>query len=163
MQKKGTNILLAITFGASILLACQKSASEQLDVLALKHQELVCKLARLEDSVQYHWISLNALLERHLPPDIPREERRNILTVKNVPLIRMFESYDKLEGKVKDAVNSIEEYDSQSACEVTRIRDMIKKLEFQRMEIIAMIDKGDTELIKRARQRYEDIIRGPCQ
>ncbi|MBK8505793.1 MAG: hypothetical protein IPL46_28505 [Saprospiraceae bacterium] len=162
MHIQTIKIILATTFGVVILLACQSKSTGQLDVLALKHRDLACQLSRLEDSVETHWTSLNALLENHLPKDMPLEERRNMLAVKNAPLIRMFERYNNLTVEVKDAVDDAEQYDFQSALQVTQIRDEIKQLELQRMEIIGLIGGGDFETIKRARSRYADIVREPC-
>jgi hypothetical protein len=162
MQMQSLKIILSITLTLVVFLACRSRTSEQLEVLALKHRDLACQLSRLQDSVQSHWTSLNVLLENHLPKEMPVEERRNILSVKNAPLIRMFESYSNLTVEVKDAVDAAEQYDFQSARQVTRIRDEIKQLEWQRMQIIGQIGAGEIETIKRARSRYAEILGGSC-
>lgn len=69
-----------------------------------RQQRLRCKLDSLQEQAELLWDGVVEHLAEELPPNLPADERRNILAVRNYGLIRMFMVYDSLPPDLREKV-----------------------------------------------------------
>lgn len=107
LYKFSTCILL---FTGITIFSCQNRQIEVLDI-ALKLKNNQCRIQEISHFVDSSWTKSIKELEAYLPAQLPNQERKNILNLKNADLIRMFESYDDFHPKGHELVDSMEQLD----------------------------------------------------
>lgn len=113
MRIKYSNIIGPI-FGVLFILSCQSTGEQNReDILSLAEmsREIECQMAALEAQSEKMWDKTNSELAKALPADVEEYEKNNMLKVRNADLIRMFESYSKLDGPIKSKVDFTEKMD----------------------------------------------------
>jgi len=105
--------LLYICVGmAFLMLGCQNNSSnEHIMEWAEASRKIDCQMDNLEETSSEMWDKTNRELEKALPIDIPEFEKSNMLKVRNADLLRMFETYQEMEGPIKAKVDLTEKMD----------------------------------------------------
>ncbi len=125
------------------LFGCDKQPSDEAILLELfqKEKELNCSLSSMKDSISTEWDNINTLLTNTLPPDMPQQERANMLKVRNANLIRMFQSFDDLDETVKMALRKTEEMDQKMTKRITSLKQESNKIESQKIALFEKINQ----------------------
>ncbi len=139
-------------FGVLLLISCQSSGEQEREKilsLAEKSREIECQMEALETQSENMWDKTNLELEKALPEDIEEYEKTNMLKVRNADLIRMFESYNELDGSIKAKVDFTEKMDFAMA-------DSIRALQ-QRQKLL--IDSVRSQLMKVASDEKRNLLK----
>lgn len=156
-------ILLFLLYG---LFGCNSTQKEEADLLELFQQEkeLNCRLLSMKDSIDTEWENTNFLLEKNLPSDMPSEEKANMLKVRNANLIRMFQSFDDMDKKVKIALQKTEQMDEQMTKRITTLKQEIHRIESQKMILFEKLyQAGGTEKVAHFKHTHETILSENCK
>lgn len=99
--------------------ACQTEAPdalatnwEQLAPILERQEQLYCKMDSLQQAAIGLWDRVVEQLATQLPENLPPDERRNILAVRNRALIQMFMVYDSLQPSIRQQVELAGQQDS---------------------------------------------------
>ena len=78
-------------------------------------------------------MKLGELLEggKGIPNDLPPDERKNMIAIRNAGLIRMFEAYPKLPEPVRDRVDQAEMEDKEIALQMRIMNDSLRQFELE--------------------------------
>ncbi|MCB9316484.1 MAG: hypothetical protein H6569_10125 [Lewinellaceae bacterium] len=106
-------IFLSFVTVLVLLGGCSQTGTFETELMQLGYQEktILCTLEVLHSRISNEWDGINALLEANLPPDMPKEEKFNMLNVRNANLIRMFESFQTIDPEIKQALDTVEQAD----------------------------------------------------
>lgn len=141
--------LLAILPG---IIGCDKTSHEEVDLLQLfaKEKELNCELASMKDRITKEWDNINFLLKENLAPDMPEEEKANMLKVRNANLIRMFQSFNDMDEELKMALKETEEIDLEMTKRINVLKKESNEIESQKMILFQIINekKGSEEVAR---------------
>lgn len=99
----------------------------QLHELEDMGRSLHCGLEELGRESQLLWDSVAHNLQAQLPMDMPVEERKNMVEIRNAGLIRMFEAYPKLPPPVQQHVDKAEMRDQALASRMRALNDSLKQ------------------------------------
>lgn len=121
-------LLIAFSFSP----AC--SGPDQVDLMLTENgtklhrrgQNFYCQLQALGRKSQTLWDEVATDLEKGIPEDLPEDERKNMIAIRNAGLIRMFEAYPKLPMEVKERVDRAETEDQQIAAEMRMLNDSLR-------------------------------------
>ncbi|MBR9919491.1 MAG: hypothetical protein GYB31_01550 [Bacteroidetes bacterium] len=133
-------IIVCLTFGT---LACENDTQsrEALVDLFREEKKLQCQLASMKDSIVTEWDNMNHMLESQLPPEMPAEEKNNMLKVRNSSLIRMFQSYEGLNEEVKSALDDLEQRDRKMAERLGELKQEIQRIESEKMLLLQKLQE----------------------
>ncbi len=140
----------------------EQTAPGELQQLAAQFHLLHCEQADLEIKVTALWDNVAQQLNAQLPQDMPAQEKHNMVSVRNAPLIRMFETYPGLDHSIQNMVDQAEMEDKKVVERLNEIKGKQHVLEQQRMELFGQIEKEQPEKLKAFRQFFEQIATGPC-
>lgn len=146
--------------------SCSKIPKEKTALLDLFQQEksLNCQLASMKDSITVEWNNINLLLEDSIPTDMPEEEKNNMLKVRNANLIRMFQSFDNLDERVKMALNKTEQLDMEMTKRITAIKREFQQIESQKMKFLEKINRREgANEVARLKEIHQSILSENCQ
>ncbi len=94
----------------SLLFACSSPAEPEVLLqarsIALQKKAIRCEMQGLEYKATSLWDSVSLVLDQSLPNNMPVDERRNMLKVRNTSLIQMFMAYDSLEQPIQTLVEN---------------------------------------------------------
>lgn len=138
--------------------ACVQKPEDETALMELfkKEKVLSCQLASMKDSITTEWDNINLLLEEKLPLDMPLEEKKNILKVRNASLIRMFQSFSDMEEDVKTALSRTERLDREMSKRITVLKHKIQKLESEKMVLLQSINqRAGTDEVARLKTMYQ--------
>lgn len=154
--------LLVLGFAIS---SCDKEIEEEAALLDLFHKEkqLNCQLASMKDSIAGEWDNTTRILEENLPTDIPEDEKRNLLKVRNANLIRMFKTYDQLDTNVKMVVKETEQIDHNMTQRINALKQESQKIESQKIQLLKKVNQseGASEL-ERLQEINQSILSENC-
>lgn len=104
-MKKGLTLSLLFLL---VLSACKQDANqpENAAASALLEQTISwhCRLMDLSHQSKVLWDSVALAMDKQLPADMPADERRNMLAVRNTDLIQMFQVYPQLDSSIRQLV-----------------------------------------------------------
>lgn len=156
-------LCLALLLAAGCQVSPEVPSKDEILLLAHKQKEILCTYQSMRDSISSKWDNMNNLLDQHLPPDMPLEEKNNMLAVRNADLIRMFQTYDQLDYSIKMELSKMESEDSSM---VTRIHNMNERsldLEQQRMDLFNQVNQKDPQSANRYAILYDSILNQQCE
>lgn len=137
----------------------EKKLAELIDL----EMSLRCTMDSIRMAVKEEWDLVNQKLDAGVPADMPEEEKRNMLKVRNAPLIRMFESYETLDSEIRMAVDKAEEMDRFMAGRISEINRQVRNLEDQRFKIYSEVEMaGEKEGLDKIKEDYNKLLNDPC-
>lgn len=113
-----------------------------------------CRLQQLGTRSTVLWDSVTVSLKAVLPPEMPPEEKRNMLAVRSAGLIRMFQVYPTLDSSVHQVVDQAEQTDQVLASQLRMTHDSLKALNAQAQELLSRIEREDPEAYPLWRSRF---------
>lgn len=160
--KKGLLLFVCLVI---LLPACKdKSAdfSQEVNDLASQTAQLKCKLGQMNDSIQLAWDQMNEVLSQNIPSSMKPDEIKNMLVVKNAPLIRMFESYQTFGDSVKQALNVVEKQDQEMVTKIQMLKTDLDSLENQKLALFEKIQFQSPEKLTESRDLFASILGKAC-
>jgi hypothetical protein len=148
------------------IFGCEKQPSDEAILLELfqKEKALNCRLSSMKDSISTAWDDINHLLTNALPPDMPEQERANMLKVRNANLIRMFQSFDDIDESVKMALSKTEEMDQEMTKRITSLKQEANKIESQKIALFEKINQtAGAEEVTRIKRINEVLLAQECE
>ncbi|MCB0687958.1 MAG: hypothetical protein KDC53_15585 [Saprospiraceae bacterium] len=157
-------IKAGILFLAVLYIACvqRETSLSQLEFIALQEMHLNCALKNLRDSIDREWTFFIYKLSNNLPSNMTDDERRNMLQLKNGPLIRMFESFANLDTTIKRSLAEMEHKDLLMTASISRVRSELNSVEEARRKIMSRIASEEPKKIGDARRIYRDVLKKSC-
>lgn len=104
---------------------------EQGQTLHQRGQGFYCELQALGRKSKVLWDVVAEDLEQGIPNDLPPDERKNMIAIRNAGLIRMFEAYPKLPEPVRDRVDQAEMEDKEIALQMRIMNDSLRQFELE--------------------------------
>ncbi|MBK8966935.1 MAG: hypothetical protein IPM36_09695 [Lewinellaceae bacterium] len=159
------NVFLYFLPALIVLGSCTTRSDYKAELLQLGRQEktIRCTLGTLQTRISSAWDEVNALMEAKLPPDMPAEEKSNMLNVRNANLIRMFESFQSLDPAVKQALTAVEQADLAMRDQILTLKKQAQQVESQKMALFEKINRaGGTTALETHRKLYNDLLRETC-
>lgn len=135
-----------IVFLSLPLFSTCKSHFPEEKILLTKYEERKQLMTRMDDlhkRVDSIWRHTNETLDASLPDNMPPDERRNMLQVRNADLIQMFEVFDSLDNDLKLLVKDSGMKDRTIADEMRQVMteiDMLDSIINQNLEILTKKD-----------------------
>lgn len=130
----------------------------------LKHAQTIdsisCTIEEIRSKTDSMWVRTMDEVEMLLPEDMPKRERRTMITLKNAELIRLIDSYDRLGSEVHGKIDAMEAFDQKMA-------DSIRTLNFHnqelRMELELLLGKiKSKETLEKVRLEIASITSDRC-
>ncbi len=157
---------MLFVFTLFLVCACQETSDvpsrEDFLMLALQQKEIQCTFQSMQANISAQWDTMGELLDRHLPEDMPAEEKNNITLVRNANLIRMFQSFEKLDYSVKMELEELEKEDSLVVIKIQELKQKSQELERQRMDQFNAINLKYPQQAPRWAIQYDSILLTKC-
>jgi hypothetical protein len=99
------------------------------EALVAESAKLACEQKTLGVQLKALWDSVAVALDQKLPPDMPADERRNMLAVRNTSLIQMFEVYSELDTVIHRLVEQAGDQDVALALRLKENQNRIQEHE----------------------------------
>lgn len=132
--------ILLFLFAAGCQPAEKKSPiSAEGEALVAESTELACEQKALGVKLDALWDSVAVALDQKLPADMPADERRNMLAVRNTSLIQMFEVYSTLDTAIHRLVERAGDQDVALALRLKENQNRIQDHEAKLAEFLARI------------------------
>ncbi|MCB0569532.1 MAG: hypothetical protein KDC66_07210 [Phaeodactylibacter sp.] len=139
---------------------CEPDASEisrEARALYGEAQHLHCRLQALhEESVQL-WDTVAARLSATLPADMPPDERRNMVAVRNTGLIQMFEVYPTLDTAVHRLVENAGHRDAGLAAQMRAVKDRLDTNEALVRSLLSRMEDRHPSLLPEWKARFDEV------
>ena len=110
-----------------------------------ERQDRISQMDALHKQVDSIWASTTEMLAVSLPVDMPADERRNMLQVRNAELIQMFEVFELLDNDVKLLVKDSGMKDRTIADEMRRVMTEIDSLDSIINHNLELLSRKDSE------------------
>lgn len=154
-------ILLSLQF--CIISACiEENLPDDVESIAEKLHKKTCVLQSINLEMDNMWDSVSFQLQIELPDDMPKQERDNMVSVRNASLIRMFKRFDGLPEKLQSMVDSAGRADEQAVLRIQQIKLDISELESEKRYIFEALEKVDPGRLVRIKDEFDDRVRKPC-
>lgn len=140
------------------LVSCSTDHNEkevELRQLFMQEKALSCELQAMKEQVRQDWDSINMLLDKNLPEDMPEEEKTNMLKVRNANLIRMFESFEEVDEEVKEALKDTELRDQAVTKKLVVLKKKAGELEARKNILLEELSHAEGE---KALSKYKAIL-----
>lgn len=128
-----------------LLAACGQEAEQPKNeaATALLEQTRMwhCRLTELSKQSKSLWDSVSVAMDQQLPADMPADERRNILAVRNMELIQMFQVYPLLDTQVRQLVEMAGDKDVQIAQLMHAAQDSLERCDSLSQQLLMEINK----------------------
>lgn len=158
--------MLLMSFLLTILFISCEDNSEQSELMASfdKEKELRCQLESLKSEILQEWDGAVDLLDRNLPLSTPKNERENILSVKNANLIRMFQSYDNFPDSIKIEIDRVEQLDSKVAMQVRNLNIKLQSIKTTQDSLFNVLSNlKNSSTISQLKNTHESILQKICE
>lgn len=157
--------LWKLSFGILIFVhACTNNFTfeQELWDCAAKEQQIRCQRQQLATETEAIWDGVVSRLTVQLPADMPQDEKRNMLAVRNANLIRMFEVYETFNDSIKQTVDVAEKADQQIVNKLAELQSQLEALENKKRTLFLEIEEASVDLAV-YKSRYEAIINEACK
>jgi hypothetical protein len=158
-RKSGVTNFLLLGLAFFLPLAGCKTASEE-EIVILKSSEQRDRLVMAMDSLKALndsiWQEVTKTMEMELPPDLPPDERRNMLQLKNADLIQMFQVFDSLDIRIQNKVMEAGKMDQELAAQM---RQIMLDIEAENRTIalnMATLEKKDSSRASELRSKIQN-------
>lgn len=158
--------LAFILFIGISIMSCSSANRQELQLLDLAHKEadLKCNLSEMKEQITEAWDEINQLLEEKLPEEMPAEEKRNMLNVRNASLIRMFQSYADVDENIKKELDKTEKMDMKMSKEIVKLNQEMEKIETLKLGLLNKLEEAKGEQgIASINNLYQNILNEDCR
>ncbi len=145
--------------------ACKNNVSapyQKVKVLAEEMAVLNCRLNMMQDSFDLMWVEMNQNLSENLPTTMKPDEIKNMLGVKNVPLIKMFESYQTFGDSLKQSLDIVEKTDREMVSRLHLVKNNLRALEDKKMLLFEKIHAEYPDLLDEYKSLFMAITQKKC-
>lgn len=147
-----------------LLTGCQASVKESFYTEG-EHirRELIaahCKMEALQEQSAQLWDLLVSELSASLPANMPADERRNMLQVRNAELIRMFQVFPRLPESVRLAVERAEQKDQALAAQM---KEEMRRIDGYEAKAFAFLQEVEFHSADSAAVWQERFSTLPCR
>lgn len=168
MKKQGMVLAIAVPL---MWFGCNSCGEKNLSAEMVREGEqmiaeaatLSCTLHQLEDKTKVLWDQVVTSLDKNLPADMPEQERKNMLAVRNMDLIEMFEDYDQLDTTIHRLVREAGELDMKNAQDVLETKRKLEALEIKFGYFLQKIDKKNTTIREQWQAKFENAHHQSCK
>ncbi len=150
-----------------VITACQPN--EKLQATEREGQEILeryrthlCTVKRLEKETNALWEEVSKNLDARLPKDMPTDERRNMINIRNTNLIKMFEIYPLLDTSVQALVEKAGDMDNAIVVELQQARQALEEEQFRYINLLDKLEKLHADNIDQWKSRLEEVKKAPC-
>jgi hypothetical protein len=143
-----------ISLFSILIIACSSPTDQQDNPYAVSLLQKRDSLEQIQATLKFRldsmWSYANDQLASILPKDMPKQERANMLALRNAPLIKMFEVYETLPASIHELIDSAYYYDK-------RIVKQLEEIMEQRSENETKIENFLIELSgdKKSQQAFQ--------
>lgn len=163
-------VCLQLAFGGSLLFLlahCQpngsvKATGQKGAGIVRRYQTLLCEKETLEQQTRRLWEEVSSNLDARLPVDMPPDERRNMINIRNTDLIQMFEIYPQLDTSIKNLVEKAGDQDDAIVIRLQQLRKDIETEDSNFMQFVAALEKRNPDQADTWKRQMENIIKRPC-
>ncbi len=139
-----------------------KAKEQKAEGIIQRYQTLLCEKEMLEQQTRALWDKVSKSLDARLPLDMPPDERRNIISIRNTDLIQMFEIYPQLDTSIKNLVEEAGDQDDAIVVKLRQLRTNIETEDINFMHFLADVEKRNSEQADRWKKRLEKAKKEPC-
>lgn len=132
-----------LLLAGALFVSCNSSENNNGLLLAKDIKKQQCAIDSLVQLNRADWQEAMVHFENSLPADLPEKERATMLTLTNGELIRMFNSYDRLEDSTKDIIDEMESKDKGYAATIKELRKEIDLLKAQLTDYLEVSNPDD--------------------
>lgn len=128
----------------------EREANEILAELRARH----CAMDSLHAISVALWDSVSRELDARLPADMPSDERRNMLNVRNTGLIQMFQVYPQLDTNIQQLVVWAGERDDELALALRLAQNSLIKSEQRADSLLVALSREHPDALPDWKARY---------
>ncbi len=158
MAKPAALICLAL---ASV--ACADRQAEMALELFGEKKALDCRMEQLHQQADSLWDEVAASLSRALPADMPADERRNMIQVRNTGLIMMFQSFPTLDTAIQNQVVAAGKQDEKIAGEMRAVLDQLDAAEQKLNAALEKLEDAAPEKYGQVRSQLQKMEKAACR
>lgn len=123
---------------------------------------LTCSLDSLRREATHLWDAVNRELAASLPTDMPADERRNMLQVRNAGLIQMFMVFDSFPATLQALVEDAGIRDSLIGAEMRRKQDTLLRYERRVDSLLLHLQKQEPAKYLTEIKKLQELLGKPC-
>lgn len=159
--------LLTLAVCAILLTGCSgggknDEVAAKMEPLLDNYRKLACEQADLEKQVDELWGGISKGLDAQLPPDMPTDERRNMINIRNTRLIEMFEIYPRLDDNIHQLVTEAGQKDSLIAIQAMGIQKQLEANETEIMALLTSLEQAQSKALSRWKTAFEQAKTQGC-
>jgi len=139
-----------------------KSEEQAGEGIVRRYQSLLCEKEMLERQTLNLWDEVSSALDARLPRDMPADERRNMIKIRNTDLIQMFEIYPQLDTSIKNLVEKAGDQDDAIVVKLRQLQAKIETEDINFMQFVADLEKRDRDRADAWKKQMEKTKQDPC-
>jgi hypothetical protein len=152
---------------ACLLPACNQantaSWEAEAEALLVRAQELECRRYTLHFDIQELWDLVVDSLDAKLPASVQPNERKNMLAVRNAPLIKMFKVFPKLDTAIQNLVEQAGMTDEKFADELRAVQAEIQANELEILQLLGELEKTSPKAKAQWQSAFDAARARPCE
>ncbi|HMQ50065.1 MAG TPA: hypothetical protein PKA00_21715 [Saprospiraceae bacterium] len=165
-----TNHCLFLFVALSLGTFCACNSSDAAAAIDAEGQELRtaacryrCQMDELHQASKVLWDSVTLHLSNTLPSDMPADERKNMVAVRNTALIQMFEIYPTLDSSIQQAVENAGLRDVEIAQQMRTLKDSLDTNEAGIQAFMGKLEANSPEQAAAWRNKLVQVTCANCQ
>lgn len=150
-----------------LVVACQPGAKKTDtdatgNALWENYRALYCAQLALAQETDALWDEVSAKLDAQLPADMPPDERRNMIAIRNMSLIQMFEVYPSLDTSIKVLVEKAGQEDEALVVKLRQTQQDMEAAEAEIAQFLMDLETKKAASLQEWKTRFEDVRKTPC-
>ena len=127
-----------------------------------RYRTHLCEKEKLEKATRSLWDEVSEQLDARLPTNMPSDERKNMIEIRNTNLIKMFEVYPTLDTSVKTLVEKAGDADNAIVVQLRRVQQDLEEEEFKFILLLDKLEKMNADRAGQWKSRLEEAKSAPC-
>lgn len=146
----------------------EKNSKDLIDLIhpiMEENSNIKCELKLKRDSIKTSWDEVSDLLAANFHSGMSPDEHRNMLKLRNAPLIKMFESYESFPDSIKLRVDQTGKLDQEISQRIRNLMDQQQKLiqRFMNLTTELSSEYGETEVFEIIEEFYIETSEVNCK
>lgn len=147
--------------------ACQpggrlKALEEESAGVLERYRTSLCEKEKLEIATRSLWDEVSGQLDAQLPTNMPPDERRNMIEIRNTNLIKMFEVYPTLDTSVKALIEKAGDADNAIVVQLRQVQQDLEEAEFRFITLLDKLEKINAGRAMDWKAKLEETKKAPC-